>query len=176
MQERKRIGPSYNQIGVHVRCGGVLANTPEGATLVSLPILKRIPNMIVEIAKKIPPEGVYVFLSTDSNIAFNYLNHTVPYTVKQSSLYQIGHAEFDPNDSIVKRSLIDIFLMAESPYLIITSGSGFSMVIREIGNHSIVHSIGAGYNYFYRNGSMDLDWLQRYLNTDKVEALHRQTV
>lgn len=162
MQERRRIGPSNNQIGVHVRCGGVLANTPEETTQISLPILKTIPSMIVEMAERLLPEEAYVFISTDSSIAFNYLNHTVPYRLIQSSLYHIGHAEYDPDDSIVKRSLIDIFLMAESPYVIVTSSSGFSMVIREIGSHKRIRTIRAPYNRSYRNGSVDLDWLKRF--------------
>ena len=164
MQERRRIGPSNSQIRVHVRCGGVLADTPEETTLVNLPILKTIPSMIVEMAERLLPREAYVFLSTDSSLAFNYLNHTVPYRLIQSSLYHIGHAEYDPDDSIVKRSLIDIFLMADSPYLIITSASGFSMVIRDIGSHRLVRAIRAPYNRFYHNGSIDLDWLKRYSN------------
>lgn len=162
MWERRRIGPSNSQIGVHVRCGGVLANTPEETTLVNLPILKTIPSMIVEMAERLLPEEAYVFLSTDSSLAFNYLNHTVPYRLIQSSLYHIGHAEYDPDDSIVKRSLIDIFLMAESQFLIVTSSSGFSKVIREIGSYKRIRTIRAPYNRSYRNGSVDLDWLKRY--------------
>ena len=125
------------QIGAHVRCGGILADTHEGTAMVTLPILQTIPERIVNITRSlgISNETVTLYVSTDSSYAFNYLNASLPtWRVVTTTLYKRGHVEFDNADVVVKRSLIELFIMSQLRSVLLTSASAFSRTIREMGS------------------------------------------
>ena len=114
-----------------------------------MPILKTVPQIIRKaiINAGIPQKQVFVYVSTDSTYAFNYLKKALPHTrLLTSSLYKRGHAQFDSTDDVVKRSLIDLFLMANSHTFVATSSSGFSRVIGTMGVQKKTVSIRAPYS------------------------------
>lgn len=136
-------------IGAHIRCGGLLADTHEGTAMVTLPILHTIPSHIVNITKSlgIHNETVTLYVSTDSSYAFHYLNSSLPsYRIVTTTLYKRGHVEFDNADIVVKRSLIELFLMSQLRTVLLTSASAFSRTIREMGSYRHCFYIRAPYS------------------------------
>ena len=147
--ERTKIGPSRYQIGVHVRCGGMLSDTHERRAMVTPSILKTVPDLVRGLIEesKIPRRNVYVYLATDSSIAFQQLKRSLsPVPVKATSLYSRGHSEnIVVQEASLRRSIIELFLMAPSKSVLLSSHSGYSRVIGWIGNASIVRWIRAPY-------------------------------
>ena len=134
--ERAKIGPSRYQIGVHARCGGMLSDVHESRAMITPSILKTIPRRVKRLIKgsKIPKRRVYVYLATDSSIAFQQL---IP--VKSTTLYSRGHSEniVVQEDSLL-RFIIELYLMVSSKSVLLFSHSGYSRVIGRIGNASMV--------------------------------------
>ena len=94
--ERETMGPSRYPIGVHARCGGMLSDVHESRAMVTPSILKTIPRRVKRLVKgsKIPRRKVYVWLTTDSSIAFQQLKRSLsPIPVKSTTLYSRGHSE-----------------------------------------------------------------------------------
>ena len=150
LSERQRIGPSERQIGAHIRCGGVLADTHEGTAMITLPILQTIPRLIANLTQRMNNsiKNVTVYVSTDSSYAYDYLVSSLPdLQVVSTTLFQRGHAEFDNDDAVIKRTLIDLFLMSQSNAVILTSSSAFSRIIREMGSYSVYLPIYAPYSH-----------------------------
>ena len=147
--ERVKIGPSRYQIGVHARGGGMLSDVPESRAMVTPSILKTIPPRVKRLIKgsKIPKRKVYVYLATDSSIAFQQLNQSLaPIPVKSTTLYSRGHSEnIVVHEDSLRRSIIELYLMVSSRSLLLSSHSGYSRVIRWIGNPRIVRWIRAPY-------------------------------
>lgn len=141
--ERETMGPSRYPIGVHARCGGMLSDVHESRAMVTPSILKTIPRRVKRHIKgsKIPKRRVYVYLATDSSIAFQQL---IP--VKSTTLYPRGHSEnIVVQEDSLHRSIIELYLMVSSKSVLLSSHSGYSRVIRWIGNASMVRWIRAPY-------------------------------
>ena len=105
--ERLRIGPAQNQLGIHVRCGGNLADSNERTWMVSPGRLKKVPDQVRRLIKAspIPRDKLYLFLSTDSTMAAGNLSVALhPYRV-------------------------DLFLLCQSRSALLTSSSSFSRLI-----------------------------------------------
>lgn len=147
--ERAKIGPPRYQIGVHARCGGMLSDVHESRAMVTPSILKTIPRRVKRLIKgsKIPKRKVYVYLATDSSIAFQQLNRSLsPIPVKSTTLYSRGHSEnIVVHEDSLRRSIIELYLMVSSKSVLLSSHSGYSRVIHWIGNASIVRWIHAPY-------------------------------
>lgn len=147
--ERAKIGPSHYQIGVHARCGGMLSDVPESRAMVTPSILKTIPRRVKRLIKgsKIPKRKVYVYLATDSSIAFQQLNRSLaPIPVKSTSLYSRGHSEnIVVHEDSLRRSIIELYLMVSSKSVLLSSHSGYSRVISWIGNPKLIQWIRAPY-------------------------------
>ena len=93
-------------------------------------------------------KNVTVYVSTDSSYAYDYLVSSLPdLQVVSTTLFQRGHAEFDNDDAVIKRTLIDLFLMSQSNAVILTSSSAFSRIIREMGSYSVYLPIYAPYSH-----------------------------
>lgn len=140
--ERETMGPSRYPIGVHARCGGMLSDVHESRAMVTPSILKTIPRRVKRLIKgsKIPKRRVYVYLATDSSIAFQQLNQSLaPIPVKSTTLYSRGHSEniVVQEDSLL-RFIIELYLMVSSKSVLLFSHSGYSRVIGRIGNASMV--------------------------------------
>ena len=72
LKERERIGSKKNQIGAHVRCGGALADSAERTAMVTPKILATVPDEIIRVinVSQVPKNDAYLYLSTDSTIAY----------------------------------------------------------------------------------------------------------
>ena len=141
--ERETMGPSRYPIGVHARCGGMLSDVHESRAMVTPSILKTIPRRVKGLIKesRIPKRKVYVYLATDSSIAFQQL---IP--VKSTTLYPRGHSEnIVVQEDSLHRSIIELYLMVSSKSVLLSSHSGYSRVIGRIGNASMVRWIRAPY-------------------------------
>ena len=137
------MGPSRYRIGVHARCGGMLSDVHESRGMVTPSILKTIPRRVKGLIKesRIPKRKVYVYLATDSSSAFQQL---IP--VKSTTLYSRGHSEIIVvQEDSLHRSIIELYLMVSSKSVLLSSHSGYSRVIRWIGNASMVRWIRAPY-------------------------------
>ena len=134
LAERERIGPAENQLGIHVRCGGKVADSHEGTWMVSPSRLKKVPTLAKKMVKNvpIPKDKLYMFLSTDSTSAAEQLvNELQPYTVMSSNVFYRGHSRLQlvDNKSLI-RSYVDLFLLCQSKSVLLTSSSSFSRLIR----------------------------------------------
>ena len=156
-KERRRIGSTKYQVGVHIRCAGLLADIHEGVAIVTPEILSTVPSRIERLLNQsnIPRNLVYVYLSTDSSIAYKKISESVsPVPVKSTSLYKRGHTtDFRVNSDAVKRAFIDLFLIAQSQYLLLTKNSGFSMMIDWLNSYSHVFYISASYSKILKGNS-----------------------
>lgn len=148
-KEREVIGLPQYQIGVHVRCGGTLSDVPEAVAMVTPAILETIPNRIRQLIREssIPHEHVFVFLATDSAAAAKRLSRRLaPIQVKTVDVYSRGHTDSRIiREDGLRRSLIEIFLMAQSRTLLLSSNSGFSGLIKWISVSKSVQRINAPY-------------------------------
>lgn len=131
--ERLRIGPAQNQLGIHVRCGGNLADSNEQTWMVSPDRLKKVPDQVRKLIKAspIPRDKLYLFLSTDSTMAAGNLSVALhPYRIESSNVFYRGHSrtQFVDNKSLI-RSYVDLFLLCQSRSALLTSSSSFSRLI-----------------------------------------------
>lgn len=168
--ERRRIGLAENQIGAHIRCGGNLANTREGVAMVTPEILATIPQRLIRMANEtsIPMNDLFFFISTDSSIAItNLTNALSPIPVRYSALYNRGHSEVIRfKQTGIQQTLIDLFLVAESKALLITSSSAFSRAASWMSKTNHEEAIQTQYSYLHHNA-----WLVCYRTETCLQEL-----
>lgn len=154
-KERRRIGLAKNQIGAHIRCGGRLADRNEGVAMVTPEKMATIPQRLLCMAKEvsIPTNDLFFFISTDSSIAIDNLTAALyPYRVKHSSLYYRGHSEIiSQNHTAIQQTLVDMFLVAESKALLITSSSAFSRAASWMSVSNHVEAIQTQFTFINQN-------------------------
>lgn len=158
-KERRRIGLAKNQIGAHIRCGGRLADRNEGVAMITPEKLATIPQRLHCMAKEasIPTNEQFFFISTDSSIAIDNLTAALyPYRVKYSSLYHRGHSgSINHNQTAIQQAiqqtLVDMFLVAESKALLITSSSAFSRAASWMSVSNHVEAIQTQYTFINQN-------------------------
>lgn len=148
-KERQRIGSSANQIGVHIRCGGNLADKREQTAMITPERLSTVPDELKKVMNysSIPRNKLYVYLSTDSSLAEENITRALyPIPVKTTSLYKRGHTTWGwASVPTIWRSLIELFLTSQADYLLLTSTSTFSHAIRWMSHAKVVHEILAPY-------------------------------
>ena len=148
-KERQRIGPADNQIGVHIRCGGRLADRQEVTAMITPERLSTVPEELEKVMNysTIPRNKLYVYLSTDSSIAEENITKALyPIPVKTTNLYKRGHTTWGwVSVPVIWRSLIELFITSQADYLLLTSTSTFSHAIRWMSHAKVVHEILAPY-------------------------------
>ncbi len=148
-KERQRIGPADNQIGVHLRCGGRLADRQEVTAMITPERLSTVPEELEKVMNysTIPRNKLYVYLSTDSSIAEENITKALyPLPVKTTNLYKRGHTTWGcVSVPVIWRSLIELYLTSQADYLLLTSTSTFSHAIRWMSHAKVVHEILAPY-------------------------------
>ena len=91
--------------------------------------LQEIPQLILDTIVKFQFSGTLngIYLSSDSQIAEDLVNRTIGvyYPILTTNLFKRGHTTGKPVDTIVKRSMVDVFMLAECDGLLTTKGSGF---------------------------------------------------
>lgn len=142
--ERMRIGYPDEQIGVHLRCGGLLADTREKTAMITPERLALVPRIIQTLLSS--TNATYVYLSTDSSLAFQNITHALyPIPVKSTLLFHRGHTEKRVDEDVVKRTLLELYLVSESRALLLTSASSYSQLIRWITNSKQYEDVYAPY-------------------------------
>lgn len=148
LQERERIGPAEYQLGVHIRCAGRLSDEKEGVRMVTL---EQIPQFQF-LTNKLIHSGVferkgYVFLTTDSTDAEKHFKKGMHEKVVTYTGFKRGHSSYKrATDLTFKRSLVDLYLLAESKLLLLTSKSGYSYVAKVMSTARKVREIHAHYH------------------------------
>ena len=129
--ERRRMGESSKQVGVHLRCGGLLADTQEKTAMITPEKLALVPPMIQSLLSSY--NASYVYLSTDSTITYrNISNALYPIPVKSTQLFHRGHTERRVDEDVIRRSLLELYLVSQSRAFLLTSASSYSQLIRWI--------------------------------------------
>ena len=147
LEERERIGPSSNQIGAHIRCGGFLADVNEGTAMITPTLLNTVPKKMRALMNSVGSNHTYFYLSTDSSIAAQKIATALqPIPVKSTNLYQRGHTTHNLyTDAAISRALLELHLVSQSQALLLTSHSAFSKMVYWMSNCSNVVMIRAPY-------------------------------
>ena len=129
MQERRRFFAQRPVLGVQIRTAGRLADKKESMSFINETALQEIPQLILDTIVKFQFSGTLkgIYLSTDSPLAENLIHRTIGmyYPILTTNLFRRYHTIDDPDDSIVKRAIIDVFMLAACDGLLTTKGSGF---------------------------------------------------
>lgn len=144
LNKRVELEPISNLLGIHLRCGGELADTKEVATVISWKQLETIPKQIESVASEIG-KNITIYLSTDSSKAEEFIRNSLPdYTIITLTSYHRGHTTLKTvSDDSLKRAIIDLFLLSQTRQCMITQNSGFSetaVVLGAIPHKYIIHS------------------------------------
>lgn len=149
LQEKQKLGLPTYQIGVHLRCGGFLADVNEETAMITPRILGMVPQMMRELMvnASISKDRAFFYLSTDSSIAARNITaelHPIP--VLSTSRYHRGHSTLAYVDEYaVRRALIELYLISQSRALLLTSASTFSEMIKWMSDANTVSTIYAPY-------------------------------
>lgn len=148
-EERSKLGSASKQIGVHVRCGGNLADTHENTAMVTEGILSSVPSMIRQTIVESGVNGSYVYLATDSSYAYRNLTASLyPIEVKATSLYKRGHTDQGSvTKLVIRRSILELFLIVQSQSLLLSSASSYSRLIRWMSHAKVLNFINAPYSF-----------------------------
>ncbi len=150
-QERRRIGLSSNQIGVHLRCGGFLADVNEDTAMITPVLLKTVPDRMKGLMNRsgLKENNSYFYLSTDSSLAARNISDALqPIPVKSTNLYHRGHTSLGlGDDTTIKRALVELHLVSQSRALLLTSASAFSQLIHWMSDCSFIEMIHAPYTH-----------------------------
>lgn len=150
-QERLRIGPMEYQIGVHLRCGGFLADVNEDTAMITPEILTTIPGRMLSLMNNTHESSnhTYFYLSTDSSIAAKYVSIALqPIAVKSTILYRRGHTGWLlGDDTTIPRALLELHLVSQSRALLLSSDSSFSTMVSWMSTSSQVMVVHAPYTH-----------------------------
>ena len=150
-QERRRIGSSSNQIGVHLRCGGFLADVNEDTAMITPELLKTVPDRMKGLMNRsgLNENNSYFYLSTDSSLAAKLISDALqPIPIKSTNLYHRGHTSLGlGDDTTIKRALVELHLVSQSRSLLLTSASTFSQIVKWMSDCSQVDAIIAPYTH-----------------------------
>lgn len=129
LEERSRVFQKRPILGVQIRVAGLLADTKESVSFIDEEALKNIPDLILSTIQTFgfnrTLNGIY--LSTDSKIVENLLQDTIggKYPILKTDLFRRGHSTGSPKEDVIKRALVDMYMLAECDGLLTTQGSGF---------------------------------------------------
>ena len=150
-QERLRISPMENQIGVHLRCGGFLADVNEDTAMITPEILTTIPGRMLSLMNSTHGSNnhTYFYLSTDSSVAAKYVSNALqPIAVKSTILYRRGHTSTGlGDDGTISRALLELHLVSQSRALLLTSASTFSQMVSWMSTSTRVMVVHAPYTH-----------------------------
>lgn len=144
LDKRVELEPLSNVLGIHLRCGGSLADTKEVSTVVTRKQLETIPNQIKSVISGIG-QNITIYLSTDSSKAEEFIRNSLPdYSIISLTSYRRGHTTLKTvSEDSLKRAIIDLFLLSQTKQCMITQNSGFSetaVVLGGIPHKYVIHS------------------------------------
>ena len=116
-------------LGLQIRTGGRVSNTPEESLFYSLDKVDPILEFVHSFALNNTLANVTLFLSTDSNAMVQAIKEKSPYPVVTLNAYSIGHSSPLRNpgslSSSLKRAVMDIYMLSKCDSLITTRSSSF---------------------------------------------------
>lgn len=134
-------------IGLQIRTGGLLANTPETSVFLTKEkidiMMERIRELVTNHTLSLP----VVFVSSDSSDAIVQIQSTLPYPVYASDVYRIGHSSPWRSHynlrNVYKRNMIDILVLAQCDYLVTTKDSSFGLLALSLSKAVYKRALGA---------------------------------
>ena len=150
-----------------------MADYRERREMSSLEDLIRLPSYIQDVMNKtgMIAESTLIYISTDSTIAEKYLRRTIgqTYHILSANIFKRSHSSFDLNVDVVKRNLIDLYLLAECDTLIFCAGSGFGHVAYQLSK--------SNNRFMYRITRRNLPVIQLKVQCDEniIEWIANQT-
>ena len=136
-------------IGVHIRCGGSLADTKEKVVMIPPSRLATVPQQIQSFVEKNYKQmkhdntAITLYLSSDSSTVENLVRKELKeYQVITITDFKRGHTHMRAvSENSIRRALVDMYLVAFADVVIATSRSGFSEAIITLGNPTYVYKL-----------------------------------
>ena len=123
---------NHTCIGVQLRTGGLLADTPEKDVFLSKEKIDIMAKRLMEFITNRTIANPVVFVSSDSSDAIEQMKSLIPIPVYSSNVYRIGHSSpsrnHAPLQQVFLRNVIDIEVLSYCDYLITTKDSSFGQI------------------------------------------------
>ena len=131
--------------GIQVRTGGRLANNNERISFISEDVVAKIPEQVQGICKRyrIDPKKWNLYISSDSDVVMDYIKlcFASEFNVVCASKYHRGHTTGKRlNNDSLRSALIDMHVLGDSDFLLVTKGSGFGVIAASLAYpHPVFH-------------------------------------
>ena len=136
LDESTRMFQKRPVLGVQIRAAGLLADAKESVSFIYEEALEKVPSIILDTIRQFnfdkTIQGIY--LSTDSKIVENFLQEILgtDFPILKTDMYKRGHSTGSPKEDVVKRALLDVYMLAECDGLLTTQGSGFGGIAQAL--------------------------------------------
>lgn len=135
---------------IHVRSGGVLANTREGAYWVAPQELPRLVNTVNHWIRH-HRLGRLVYFTTDSDKVDSYFRqHLQNVEFLELNVYNRSHTTGSSKDEAFKTALFDLTVAAQGSSLLFTPRSGYSTAIRSLSQSRRQYQLPLNRRYFHK--------------------------
>ena len=128
----ENVRQNHTCIGVQLRTGGLLANTPEQDVFLTKEKIETMAKRIMSFIANRTIINPALFISSDSSDAIEQMKGLVSIPVYYSTAYQIGHSSparnHAPLQQVFLRNVIDIEVLSFCDYLITTKDSSFGQI------------------------------------------------
>lgn len=121
--------PFQNVTTIHIRSGGLLANTQEGAYWVTEDELPKLTNAVNDMINN-HTLGRLIYLTTDSNkVDFYFRQHLKNVEFLTLNVYNRSHTTGQSKDESFRAALFDLFVSAQGSSILYSPKSGYSIAI-----------------------------------------------
>lgn len=119
----------HKVLGIHVRSGGSTANWKDGDYFkVTTSVVKKHQPLIHSILRKHP--NMRIFLSTDSDKVEAFVKGIYGKKMIYVKEFPRSHVGKNPSEESLMRSYMDLYLLGQCDYLLLTRRSGYSRMGR----------------------------------------------
>ena len=129
---------NHTWIGVQLRTGGLLANTPEQDVFLTKEKIEIMARRIMEFITNQTIASPVLFVSSDSSDTIEQMKSLVSIPVYSSNVYKIGHSSparnHAPLQQVYLRNAVDIEVLSFCDYLITTKDSSFGQIAIYLSN------------------------------------------
>ena len=141
----------FNQVTtIHVRSGGVLANTREGAYWVTPQELPRLVNTVNHWIRR-RKLGQLIYLTTDSDKVNSYFHqHLQNVEFLELNVYNRSHTTGSSKDEAFRAALFDLTVSAQGSSVLFTPRSGYSTAIRSLSQSRRQYQLPLNRRYMHK--------------------------
>ena len=118
--------------GMHIRSGGRQADWRDGKFDMKPSTVWKYSKHILKLMKK---QKSLLFLSSDSQELATIVKHMIGKRVIMVTNLPTGHSGRSPNEGILLRSFMDLYLLGQCDSLYLTRTSGFSFIAGAFNKH-----------------------------------------